>query len=96
MQLWILSFLSFFVTFSWGLMGQYFHVAFAADDMPVVVVTHGDLLSVYDRARVRVHLGEHLGISPEKQIFDIPDGLIKKLNSCFFCEICFILTNMIN
>lgn len=65
---------------------QYFHVAYAADDMPVVVSTHGDLLSVYDRVRVRVHLGEHLGISPEKQIFDIPDGLTKKLNSYFFCD----------
>lgn len=44
------------------------------DDMPVVVVTHGDLLSLSDRARVRVHLGEHLGISPGKQIFDIPES----------------------
>lgn len=77
-------------------MDQYFHIACAADDMPVVVVTHGDLLSLSDRARVRVHLGEHLGISPGKQIFDIPGGLIRKLNSCFFCEICFILTHMIN
>ncbi|CAK7349402.1 unnamed protein product [Dovyalis caffra] len=30
------------------------------DDKPVVVVTHGDLLSLNDRARVRVHLGELL------------------------------------
>ncbi|KAL8092805.1 uncharacterized protein LOC141693081 isoform X3 [Apium graveolens] len=42
------------------------------DDKPVLVVTHGDLLSLPDRARVRVHLGELLGIPPKKQIFDIP------------------------
>ncbi|GLU03869.1 hypothetical protein SLE2022_210420 [Rubroshorea leprosula] len=42
------------------------------DDKPVVVVTHGDLLSIADRVWVRVHLGELLGIPPEKQIFDIP------------------------
>nr|XP_017238358.1 PREDICTED: uncharacterized protein LOC108211306 isoform X4 [Daucus carota subsp. sativus] len=42
------------------------------DDKPVVVVTHGDLLSLSDRARVRVHLGELLGVHPKKQIFDIP------------------------
>lgn len=46
--------------------------AISADDKPVVVVTHGDLLSVTDRARIRVHLGERLGIPPMKQIFDIP------------------------
>lgn len=49
-----------------------FIFAFFADDKPVVVVTHGDLLSVSDRARIRVHLGERLGIPPMKQIFDIP------------------------
>ncbi|WOG95065.1 hypothetical protein DCAR_0314367 [Daucus carota subsp. sativus] len=43
------------------------------DDKPVVVVTHGDLLSLSDRARVRVHLGELLGVHPKKQIFDIPE-----------------------
>ncbi|KAJ6334019.1 hypothetical protein OIU78_011015 [Salix suchowensis] len=43
-------------------------------DKPVVVVTHGDLLSLNDRARVRVHLGELLGIPPAKQIFDIPES----------------------
>ncbi|KZV35227.1 hypothetical protein F511_42300 [Dorcoceras hygrometricum] len=43
------------------------------DDKPVVVVTHGDFLSLSDRAKIRVHLGELLGISPTKQIFDIPD-----------------------
>ena len=42
------------------------------DDKPLVVVTHGDLLSRIDRARIRVHLGELLGIPPTKQIFDIP------------------------
>ncbi|GLU07970.1 hypothetical protein SLE2022_249070 [Rubroshorea leprosula] len=45
------------------------------DDKPVVVVTHGDLLSLADRVRVRVHLGELLGIPPVKQIFDIPGNL---------------------
>ncbi|XP_030547720.2 uncharacterized protein LOC115753304 isoform X2 [Rhodamnia argentea] len=44
------------------------------DDKPAVVVTHGDLLSVPDRARVRVYLGELFGIPPAKQIFDIPDN----------------------
>ncbi|KAI3408927.1 uncharacterized protein J3R85_019935 [Psidium guajava] len=44
------------------------------DDKPVVVVTHGDLLSVPERARVRVYLGELFGIPPAKQIFDIPDN----------------------
>lgn len=42
------------------------------DDKPVVVVTHGDLLSLTDRARIRTYLGELLGIPPAKQIFDIP------------------------
>ncbi|XP_038899527.1 uncharacterized protein LOC120086808 isoform X2 [Benincasa hispida] len=43
------------------------------DDKPVVVLTHGDLLSFTDRVRVRGHLGNLLGIPPTKQIFDIPD-----------------------
>lgn len=43
------------------------------DDKPVLVLTHGDLLSLSDRARVRVYLGELLGIPPTEQIFDIPD-----------------------
>ncbi|KAF9606051.1 hypothetical protein IFM89_022210 [Coptis chinensis] len=43
------------------------------DDKPVVVCTHGDILSHTDRACVRIHLGELLGIPPAKQIFDIPD-----------------------
>ncbi|XP_052187178.1 uncharacterized protein LOC127797970 [Diospyros lotus] len=43
------------------------------DDKPVIIVTHGDLLSLSDRARVRVHLGELLGVPPAKQIFDIPE-----------------------
>ncbi|CAK8541471.1 unnamed protein product [Lathyrus sativus] len=42
------------------------------DDKPVLVLTHGDLLSLSDRARVRAFLGELLGIPPT-QIFDIPD-----------------------
>ncbi|KAL5702879.1 hypothetical protein ACHQM5_028042 [Ranunculus cassubicifolius] len=44
------------------------------DNKPVVVCTHGDLLSHEDRARVRIHLGELLGIPPAKQIFDIPEN----------------------
>ncbi|CAL5353424.1 unnamed protein product [Camellia sinensis] len=44
------------------------------DDKPVIVVTHGDLLSIPERARVRVHLGELLGIPPTTQIFDIPEN----------------------
>nr|XP_004492278.1 uncharacterized protein LOC101507360 isoform X4 [Cicer arietinum] len=43
------------------------------DDKPVLVFTHGDLLSLSDRARVHAYLGELLGIPPTKQIFDIPD-----------------------
>lgn len=43
-----------------------------SDDKPVVVVTHGDLLSLTDRARIHTYLGELLGIPPAKQIFDIP------------------------
>lgn len=78
-----------------GLIYQNFQITRVADDMPVVAVTHGDLLSLSDRARVRQHLGEHLGISPEKQIFDIPGGLIKELNACFLCEIYIIFSNMI-
>lgn len=44
------------------------------DDKPVVVVTHGDLLSLTDRARIRAYLGELLGVPPAKQIFDIPES----------------------
>ncbi|KAJ4728439.1 putative p-loop containing nucleoside triphosphate hydrolases superfamily protein [Melia azedarach] len=44
------------------------------DDKPVVVVTHGDMLSINDRARIRIYLGELLGIPPAKQIFDIPES----------------------
>ncbi|BBH10000.1 P-loop containing nucleoside triphosphate hydrolases superfamily protein [Prunus dulcis] len=44
------------------------------DDKPLVVVTHGDLLSPVQRARVRVHLGELLGIPPATQVFDIPES----------------------
>ncbi|XP_059626247.1 uncharacterized protein LOC132269175 [Cornus florida] len=44
------------------------------DNKPVIVVTHGDLLSLSERARVRVRLGELLGIDPVKQIFDIPES----------------------
>ncbi|CAJ2670094.1 unnamed protein product [Trifolium pratense] len=43
------------------------------DDKPVLVLTHDDLLSLSDRARVCAYLGELLGIPPTKQIFDIPN-----------------------
>ncbi|KAM0933143.1 putative P-loop containing nucleoside triphosphate hydrolase [Dioscorea sansibarensis] len=43
------------------------------DSKPVVVVTHGDGLSLSNRARVCAYLGEVLCIPPTKQIFDIPD-----------------------
>ncbi|XP_028795575.1 uncharacterized protein LOC114751080 isoform X2 [Neltuma alba] len=42
------------------------------DDKPVLVVTHGDLLSLSDRARVCAYLVELLGVPPT-QIFDIPE-----------------------
>ncbi|KAL6864954.1 hypothetical protein ACP4OV_016105 [Aristida adscensionis] len=41
------------------------------DDKPVVVVTHGDRLSIQQRAHVQNELAEILGI-PLQQIFDIP------------------------
>lgn len=58
----------------WFDISHSFHFFCVTDDKPVVVVTHGDLLSLSDRARVRVHLGKLLGIPPKKQIFDIPGG----------------------
>lgn len=45
---------------------------FISDDKPAVVITHGDILSREERARVQVLVGELLGIPPDKQIFDIP------------------------
>ncbi|KAK4440504.1 hypothetical protein Salat_0385300 [Sesamum alatum] len=44
------------------------------DDKPIVVITHGDLLSLSDRVRIRVYLGELLGVPPTRQIFDIPES----------------------
>ncbi|KAH0663530.1 hypothetical protein KY290_030369 [Solanum tuberosum] len=44
------------------------------DEKPIVVLTHGDLLSLSDRTRIRMHLGQLLGIHPKKQIFDIPES----------------------
>ncbi|CAL4907231.1 unnamed protein product [Urochloa decumbens] len=41
------------------------------DDKPVVVVTHGDRLSILQRAHVQNELADVLGI-PVQQIFDIP------------------------
>ncbi|RYR50254.1 hypothetical protein Ahy_A07g036860 isoform A [Arachis hypogaea] len=52
---------------------QVFRLFLLADDKPVLVFTHGDLLSLLDRVRVRAYLGELLGIPPTIQIFDIPD-----------------------
>ncbi|KAK4376184.1 hypothetical protein RND71_006861 [Anisodus tanguticus] len=46
-----------------------------SDEKPVVVLTHGDLLSLSDRMRIRMYLGQLLGIHPKKQIFDIPGGI---------------------
>eukprot|EP01018_Ginkgo_biloba_P007079 Gb_09837 [translate_table: standard] len=43
------------------------------DDKPLVVMTHGDMLSVYDRLKVRIFLGELLGVSAVDQVFDISD-----------------------
>ncbi|KAJ8559392.1 hypothetical protein K7X08_003450 [Anisodus acutangulus] len=44
------------------------------DEKPVVVLTHGDLLSLSDCMRIRMYLGQLLGIHPKKQIFDIPES----------------------
>ncbi|KAM3373834.1 hypothetical protein P3S68_012548 [Capsicum galapagoense] len=44
------------------------------DEKPIVVLTHGDLLSLSDRTRMRMYLGQLLGIHPKKQIFDIPES----------------------
>ncbi|GKE16936.1 hypothetical protein Tco_1424513, partial [Tanacetum coccineum] len=43
------------------------------DHKPAIAITHADLLSISERARVRVYLGELLGVHPSKQAFDIPD-----------------------
>ncbi|GJW94701.1 GTP binding domain, P-loop containing nucleoside triphosphate hydrolase [Tanacetum coccineum] len=43
------------------------------DHKPAIAITHADLLSISERARVRVYLGELLGVHPSKQTFDIPD-----------------------
>ncbi|GKC35188.1 hypothetical protein Tco_1047572 [Tanacetum coccineum] len=43
------------------------------DHKPAIAITDGDLLSISERARVRVYLGELLGVHPSKQTFDIPD-----------------------
>ncbi|KAH6759733.1 hypothetical protein C2S52_009862 [Perilla frutescens var. hirtella] len=44
------------------------------DDKPAIAVTHGDLLPLPDRVRVRAYLGELLGVPPTGQIFDIPEN----------------------
>ncbi|CAN4101335.1 unnamed protein product [Withania somnifera] len=44
------------------------------DEKPIVVLTHGDLLSLSDRTRIRMYLGQLLAIHPKKQIFDIPES----------------------
>ncbi|XP_042459329.1 uncharacterized protein LOC122042979 isoform X2 [Zingiber officinale] len=43
------------------------------DNKPALVITHGDELSISQRACVRMYLGELLGIPPVHQIFDIAD-----------------------
>ncbi|URE17531.1 hypothetical protein MUK42_32029 [Musa troglodytarum] len=45
------------------------------DNKPAVVVTHGDELSLSERALIRTCLGDLLGIPPIKQIFDIPETM---------------------
>lgn len=57
-------------------------------------MTHGDMLSLEDRARVRVFLGELLGIPPAKQIFDIPGD--KTISSTFFRWLYFFLVIEMN
>ncbi|KAI3678678.1 hypothetical protein L6452_37979 [Arctium lappa] len=44
------------------------------DHKPAIAITHGDLLSLSERARVCVYLGELLGVHPSKQTFDVPDN----------------------
>ncbi|KAH6803519.1 hypothetical protein C2S51_031766 [Perilla frutescens var. frutescens] len=44
------------------------------DDKPAIAVTHGDLLPLPDRVRVRAYLGQLLGVPPTGQIFDIPEN----------------------
>lgn len=44
------------------------------DDKPAIAVTHGDLLPLSDRVRVRTYLGQLLGVPPTGQIFDIPEN----------------------
>jgi len=46
------------------------YVAFK-DDRPVIVMTHGDMLSEDDRIKARIFLGNMLGVSPVDHIFDI-------------------------
>ncbi|KAI5077275.1 hypothetical protein GOP47_0007099 [Adiantum capillus-veneris] len=41
------------------------------DDVPVVVMTHGDKLAPQDRVLTRIFIGELLGVSPIDHIFDI-------------------------
>ncbi|XP_021990283.1 uncharacterized protein LOC110886756 isoform X1 [Helianthus annuus] len=44
------------------------------DHKHVIAITHGDLLSISERARVGVYLGHLLGVHPSKQTFDVPDN----------------------
>ncbi|GFP93505.1 hypothetical protein PHJA_001494900 [Phtheirospermum japonicum] len=55
------------------------------DDRPVVVVTHGDLLSLSDRVRIRTYLGELLGVPPTRQIFDIPATRLAIVDMLTYC-----------
>lgn len=50
------------------------HIIHFSDHKPAIAITHGDLLTLSERARVCVHLGELLGVHPSKQTFDIPDN----------------------
>lgn len=50
-----------------------------ADDKPILLITHVDELSLSERAHVRIHLGDLLGIPPATQIFDIPGDISVEL-----------------
>lgn len=54
------------------------------DDKPAIAVTHGDLLPLSDRVRVRAYLGELLGVPPAGQIFDIPENNDPATTSAIF------------
>ncbi|EPS71715.1 hypothetical protein M569_03045, partial [Genlisea aurea] len=62
------------------------------DEKPVVVVTHGDLLPLRARARIRVFLGNLLGIPPAYQIFDIPESHDPATTMAIFDMLVYVLS----